>query len=107
MSAEFEQLLSAWRDAADDLGINVATGDDVVLVTQFGSSEGMLCALADSREDQLQLQGRAEARGARWSALSKSYLKYDRDLFIATLDDWGWSAEGDAPDWYTGEPWSP
>ena len=106
VSAEHEQLLSAWLDAGLDLGIGVEVLGDVVCVRQFGSAAGMLCGLLEPREGQRQLQLGAEARGAAWSCLSRSYLRYDRQAFVAMLNDWGWCAGGDAPDWYTGKPWT-
>jgi hypothetical protein len=37
----------------------------------------------------------------------ESYARYDRDLFLATLNDWGWFGDpADAPEWYTGKPCS-
>lgn len=105
MTEASEQLLRAWRAAADDLGIRVEVEGEVVHVTEFGSPEGMLCALRDSQEGQLELRHTAEARGAGWSVLSLSYVQYDRDGFIDVLNDWGWCALGDPPAWYTGEPW--
>jgi hypothetical protein len=33
--------------------------------------------------------------------------RYNRQLFIDTLNDWGWFGEkGAEPPWYTGKPWS-
>lgn len=34
------------------------------------------------------------------SKLSRSYLDYDRALFVATLNDWGWFGQGRPPSWY-------
>jgi hypothetical protein len=42
--------------------------------------------------------------GYFWSDLSPEYQSYDRDLFIATLDDWKWfGAKGQEPAWYFAE----
>jgi hypothetical protein len=101
-----EQLLNSWRDAADDLGIGVEEQDDAVLVPQFCSKTGMLCAMRPTPEGQRELQREAEAHGIGWSVLGASYLRYDRDHFIDMLNDWGWWGEGSPPPWYSGEPWT-
>jgi hypothetical protein len=37
----------------------------------------------------------------------ESHALYDRDLFVATLNDWGWIGDpAHAPVWYTGKPWT-
>jgi hypothetical protein len=41
-----------------------------------------------------------------FSQLSPWYLRYDRALFVDTLNDWGWFGEGPLPSWYSGEPWT-
>ena len=94
-----EQLHQGWRDGADDLGITVQKLEDPVLVSHFGSKAGMLCALRSTKEGQRELQREAEALGMGWSALGTSYLRYDRELFIETLNDWGWCGEGPPPPW--------
>ena len=49
---------------------------------------------------------RAE-QGYYSSCLSESYAQYNRQLFIDTLNDWGWYGEkGKEPKWYKGEPWT-
>ena len=99
------QLLRAWQDAADDLGIEVAPAEEAVLVRGFGSVQGMICAMPESVEER-DLRRRAEAHGCGWSVLGPSYLRYDRQAFIETLNDWGWCGGGSPPPWYTGEPWT-
>jgi hypothetical protein len=95
-----QQLLRCWREAAADLGIEVTQLDDAIVVPRFGSEAGMLCA---TLEGQRELRRRAEELGMGWSALGAAYLRYDRELFIETLDDWGWCGEAPAPPWYSGE----
>jgi len=97
-----EQLLRSWREAADDLGLKVEEFGDAVVVRSFGSPRGMLCAIRQAPAEVRELQDEAESRGMGWSALSESYLRYDRTLFIDTLDDWGWCSENAAPSWYSG-----
>lgn len=101
-----EQLRRSWVDAEDDLGIEVELLPDAVLVLGFGRPAGMLCAIREDVDGQSELQRQADSFGAGWSALGSSYLKYDRDLFISTLNDWGWHGVGAPPTWYTGTPWS-
>ena len=36
----------------------------------------------------------------------ESYGQFDRELFVATLNDWGWFGDGQPPDWYEGTPWT-
>ena len=53
------------------------------------------------------MQQAAAEGGFYVSFLAPSYDDFDRELFVATLNDWGWKGrEGAAPEWYTGEPWS-
>jgi hypothetical protein len=101
-----EDLLQAWQEAATDLEIDVRPRGDAVLVAEFGSDAGMLCAIPNSREGEDELRDRAESRGMGWSVLGPTYLRYDRDVFIDALNDWGWTGEGEPPSWYTGEPWT-
>lgn len=112
-----EAIQAAWLRARDDLGITVIAparieADQlvipiVVLVPEFGAPRGMAIlgtAAAERREaDEEALQANAFS----FTYLGLGYESYDRELFIDTLNDWGWSsAERAAPDWYTGEPWA-
>ena len=50
----------------------------------------------------------ATKQGFGYSCLGSSYESYDRDSFIATLDDWGWAPKNRPPPaWYSGQPWTP
>ena len=98
-----DALLAAWREAAKDLDIAVEELANRIHVVDFGSNAGMLCELAQTREDQLALRKDAEAMGAGYSGIGEWYLQYDRASYIEMLNDWGWTGEGDPPDWYTGE----
>ena len=112
-------LVSAWLQAADDLGIAidrdvvtpVDAGDDViwpVRVMQFGRAHGIVVCLGGiAPEEEARRRRAAEAAGLAVSFLSPSYCTYDRRLFASTLNDWGWRGPGDAPAWYTGESWTP
>ena len=49
----------------------------------------------------------ASAAGAFCSILEDSYRFYEPGLWIDTLNDSGWKADGGPPSWYTGAPWAP
>lgn len=109
----FHKLISAWRKAEKDLLIKIIAPFDLtdengqeinywLLVKDFGSKHGTLILSADDTTD----FGIAEKHGYYCSALNtKSYDKYDRELFIDTLNDWGYFGdEANKPKWYNGEP---
>jgi hypothetical protein len=116
--SDAEQLVSAaWEVAAGDLGLSLirptrgvgvtAPPPYVVWVEHFGSTEGTVCGVIDAEEPEREaLNAWAHDRGMYCSWLSHHYGVYDRDLFAATLDDWGWFGSGDTPGWYTGLPWA-
>jgi len=97
-------VASAWRRAADDLGIEVVTPywlDDgfefVALVRNFGSPNGMLVLASwDERH-----AAAAEQRGFGCSCMdSPLYETYDRQLFVEALTDWTWTGDpARRPDW--------
>ena len=96
---------SAWAAAAADLGITFDSETAVpcahcVWVQSFGSPNGTICGLADS-PDRSELEAWARERGVFCSLLTDGYSTYDRELFVETLDDWGWHAS-----WYSGAPWT-
>jgi hypothetical protein len=93
--------IGAWKAAAEDLGIGIRIEPEAVVVEDFGSKNGMLCAVTSEWQG---LRESAERRDMGWSALGDSYLSCDRDLFIDVLNDWGWATVGGAPAWYSGEP---
>ncbi len=71
----------------------------------------MLSFQPSSTDDRRQVVAKAES--LYFSSLNPDvYGTFDRDLFIETLNDWGWfGAESNQPAWYTGwntgEPSSP
>lgn len=110
-------LVSAWVQAAEELGLAIERdvtiampdGDVVVwplLVRGFGSSKGILLAPRNGGRGERRHRQAAAMANMNCSFLSPKYEIYDRDLFQATLDDWGWRAGGSPPDWYTGAPWT-
>ncbi|MGA8246029.1 MAG: hypothetical protein WB797_03925 [Nocardioides sp.] len=104
---------SAWRDAAADLAIDVTApyepeGDGqpvVARVAGFGSSQGTIVVGRSSAGEGI--RDIASSRGMHCSEIDEAtYSRYDRDLFVETLNDWGWYGEPSAaPEWYTGKPW--
>lgn len=106
-------ISAAWKEAAADLGIEVvapfaltAEGGTHLwfeaFIANFGSRNGTVAGNLNS--------GSHDARqrlGYYSSNLGPSYRTYDRQLFIDTLDDWGWFGDQEKkPAWYTGKPWS-
>ena len=114
-----QQLIQAWLTAAEDLRIEVTApfvlrvdGGEihcVALVRDFGHRNGMLVRGGGATEwlEAKPLLDRAVDLGYGVTHLAKSYAEYDRQSFIDTLNDWGWTGLPDAaPDWCTGEPWT-
>lgn len=108
---------AAWLAAGADLGLDVVAPYRVVdsenqaingfaLVRQFGSSAGALVLdLASTTPSESAVATRLGFFVAQVSA--EAYASYDRDLFVDTLNDWGWfGPEQDRPTWFTGEAWA-
>ena len=112
------EMAAAWESAAGDLGFAVETAGSVadddgnpivyaVRVPQFGSAGGTFCRHVSVAEDELtRLREWASAVGVFCSILTDPYRSYERELWIDTLNDWGWKADGTPPSWYTGAPWT-
>jgi hypothetical protein len=94
-----EQISSAWREAGTDLGIRVVapfslvtSGGDSVLyemfLPDFGGPKGIIAG-SFARDD----GNMRKMQGYYSSDLADRYRKYDRDLFIDTLNDWRWFGE--------------
>ena len=112
-------VVRSWREAADDLGIEVIAPasvtlgsksfDALALLPEFGALNGMvLFGRFSATEGLVDPDGRLfREYHYGFSYLAASYETYRRDLFIDTLNDWGWTSNArPAPDWYTGQPWS-
>jgi hypothetical protein len=97
------QEIEAWQAAAAELGISVEFRDDAVVVRDFGSDRGMLCAIRSGAAEVEGLRLDAEREGMGWSALGPEWHNYDRAVFVEAFSDWGWTGAGDPPAWYTGE----
>ena len=109
------KLIEAWLDASEKLKIKVQspffliTEDNrkvrfELLIENFGSLKGTLIQSTDKMEN----FDIPKKYGYYYSALNpKSYLSYNRQHFIETLNDWGYFGdESETPDWYTGESWT-
>ncbi|MCX6602279.1 MAG: hypothetical protein NTV52_01650 [Acidobacteria bacterium] len=108
-----KRISDAWQQAAADLGITVVA--PVSLTTDRGQIESFEAHILDFGGPKGTIAGALESYlndsptrlGYYFSSLFPSYRVYERQLFIDTLNDWGWfGGEDRAPDWYTGEPWS-
>ena len=110
MATPPNDLVRAWLEAAEDLGVAVispyAIGEQVFVahIGEFGSPKGTVV--------DWQASGNATAgitsEGYHVSVVSpQSYRVYDGDLFRETLDDWGWHGDPEhQPEWYAGRPWT-
>jgi hypothetical protein len=113
-----DALVRAWHDAAEDLRITVVapyemvdevTGARVTAVAwiqNFGATGGAVVLTRHSEAEPA--RSLAQTRGQFCSFVDEeSYAQYDRRLFVATLNDWGWHGDHfKAPDWYSGKPWT-
>lgn len=111
MPTNESRLLAKWKQAAGDLGIDVAGPLEVplpsgarvrvpVLVRCFGAPEGMLVlsdyALVKDWTDEIVQAGYA------YSIMSEPEAgeEYARDVLIEVLADWGWrGSESEKPVW--------
>jgi hypothetical protein len=111
-----ESSVRAWSDAGADLGIRVVSpselgGQDwltscIAWVPDFGGDQGALVVSWDSPNIG-KIRAAGFEQGLYVSGVAEVYLKYDRQLWIDTLDDWGWFGSGDPPAWYThGNYWT-
>jgi hypothetical protein len=107
------EISNAWIQAPTDLNIRVVApftlittdGDSIVFeayLLDFGGPKGLIVGNEGS-----EFGGARKASGYCYSNLFSGYRRYNRQLFIDTLNDWRWFGEkGAEPTWYTGKPWS-
>jgi hypothetical protein len=99
VSRDPDMPAQAWREAAEDLTITVVAPYElldeaghiaavaVAWVESFGSAQGTV--VAGLRSDRATVQSAARWQGMFYSLINEeSYALYDRDLFMATLNDW-------------------
>jgi hypothetical protein len=110
-----QEIMNAWQQAAADLGIRVAI--PFILVAENGGSESYEAHIVDFGGPKGTVIGRVDDDKGSWnrrraagfyvSDLAPTYRKYDRKLFMDTLNDWKWfGARHQQPAWYTGKTWS-
>jgi hypothetical protein len=101
-----------WQQAAADLGfkfvapffLQSSNGHFQYFghLPEFGSPKGLVIIVG--HEEALCQAAREE--GLIYSCLIDGVGSYDRETFIATLNDWGWHGPAGAePNWYTGAQW--
>jgi hypothetical protein len=112
--SDIDALRRSWAVAARDLGIRVMIDDPrlrsdqghqfplVAVIPDFGGGSGT----AILPETNAEAAALATQQGYGYTSLGSSYETYVRADFIDALNDWQWTGEGDAPSWYTGEPWT-
>ena len=109
------KIIKAWEKASDDLKITIQTPlmltteynqiiEFELLIDQFGSKLGTIIFSIDN----MTKINMPKTYGYYYSALNPvSYEKYDRQLFIDTLNDWGYFGDKlKTPVWYSGKPWT-
>ena len=113
MTALEAKIVSAWRDAASDLGIRFTSPfrvhhggnvfDCLGFVHQFGRRAGTVISVMNEPSS---LTRYPLDDDYYFSELSDSYSHYDRQRFVDTLDDWQFfGPDSEKPDWYTGKSW--
>jgi hypothetical protein len=114
LNSDYEKVINAWKQAANELNLRIESPVTInsgnreiiypLLIKDFGGKQGTIAILID---DDLNLSI-AKYYGYYCSKLnSRSYTKYSRNLFINTLNDWGFFGDdSNKPDWYTGHRWS-
>lgn len=106
-----EEMSQAWLEAAKDLDIRVTApfkvqSDEPITyeahVMDFGGPKGTVVGVLNDKLDDCRA-----THGFYRSNLAPSYRHYERQHFVATLNDWGWyGPEALRPFWYTGKSWS-
>jgi len=110
-------ITPAWQAASLALGVRISTAkvfthaDGTTLcfpvhLPDFGEANGMLLWTGSLTDDPMVQRVRdvARARGCTVAVVNPEvYSTYDRELFISTLNDWGFVGPPERrPEWYTG-----
>jgi hypothetical protein len=101
----------AWAIAASDLGVRLTTPyslrdrfgiplEFIAHVEDFGASSGTLVWYMPEPIPSARLPLRAAHFVSAVNPVI--YSEYDRDRYIALLNGWGWTGQGDPPGWYEG-----
>lgn len=115
-SAEDDLLIRSWLECREELGVDLEAPSEyppgsgqrcVTRLRWFGSPNGMVVVrLQDPAHVEAYRQARQD--GLYCSAINPAaYQPFNRDLFVETLDDWGWyGLPEDQPEWYRASgPW--
>lgn len=109
------KVVAAWQHAAEDLGIKFMSPFVVTLhdgrtveflgiVHQFGRRVGTLISVLKEPSEKTRFPANDDYCR---SILGSVYGRYDRQLFIDTLDDWQFfGSEAERPAWYSGKSWT-
>ncbi len=108
-----KSIADSWLLAAAELGIRLTWPfvlmqdgmeyEFIALLPDFGSPSGALICSFDKWNLYTHV---ARSKGFYCSGLTESYARYERRLFVDTLNDWGWYGPAEEKSiWYTGEPW--
>lgn len=106
----FDKLINSWKIAHVELGIDIISpyvmntkGGKVefpILVRRFGRKKGTLITThAEFTDNDIPVD-----KDYYFSIVNeKEYSEYNKELFIETLEDWGYFGdENDKPDWFNG-----
>jgi len=105
------RVVAAWKEAAADLGIRFISPfvapsvaglkhEYLGLVHMFGGQAGTLIRLLREPSEK---SPDPTGDGYYWSILGPDYARYNRQLFIDTLDDWQFfGPDSERPEWYSG-----
>jgi hypothetical protein len=105
-----EPLIKAWRIAAQELGLDIVSPISIdtgngevnypVLVKNFGGKNGTIIA----RHTLFMDNPMPKHTDFYFSAVNAdTYSKYSREMFIDTLEDWGYYGDKThKPEWYNG-----
>ena len=108
---DFDRVINAWEEASQDLKINLKTPfiletdkgkiEYPLLVENFGRKNGTIILDLNDLDKFPEPEKYGFYRSAVNSAL---YFKYDRNLFIDTLEDWGYYGDiNEKPNWFLGK----
>jgi hypothetical protein len=108
------KVVAAWHQAAAELGIKFTSPfavtldgtlvESLGLVHDFGRRIGTLISVLHEPSEAKRLHGGDDYFT---SILGSGYARYDRQLFIDTLDDWQFfGSEAERPSWYSGKSWT-
>ena len=110
-SNEFDSVIIAWKEASQDLKINIKSPffletdngkiEYPMLIEKFGRKNGTIILNINDMDR----FAKPEQYGFYRSALNPvSYGIYNREKFIDTLEDWGYFGdENERPNWFLGK----